>query len=252
MTGVLQCSSSPGGDPDRPGDAVAMAVAAGAAGARRARAVTYTVPLHSSGSTGFQEVVLHVNRDDHLAGMSRIEVTIGVEHDAEDVAQSVIDLLALAAMRVSTSFDRVQEQLGGGTASIVANAEAACEPATSADNQATRSVLTEAQWTRVLQAIFPTHNGRRMHRPQGIRRFIESVLWVVCSDCVWCDLPPEHGHWRSVYVRFIRWSSSGMWPHVAAAIGDQGGPGRLLLDRHNRYLAEAMKIRQRRRIARPA
>ncbi|HEY5852104.1 MAG TPA: transposase [Lysobacter sp.] len=194
-----------------------------------------------------QEVVLRINRDDQVAGPGRVEVAIDIAPGELRVATVVHALLIQAAARIAASAECVQEQIERGATSIVVRPEAAWGDVASTDRAAEQSFLTEAQWASVLQAAFPIQMGRRMHRPQGIRPFIESVLWVVCADCVWCDLPPERGSWRSVYVRFIRWSASGTWPRVAAAMGDTMGPGRLLLERHNRYLAEASKSRQRRR-----
>jgi transposase len=192
-----------------------------------------------------QEVVLRINRDDRVTGSSRVEVVVDV---APGIATTVVQaLLAQAAARVDTFADRIHEQIERGATRIVVHPDSIWGDVGSSGASAEQPFLTEAQWVAVLQAVFPQRGDRRKYRPQGVRRFIESVLWVACVDCVWSDLPRNRGSWRSVYVRFLRWSSAGIWPRVAAAMGDASGPGRLLLDRHNRYLTEAAKTRQRRR-----
>ena len=37
------------------------------------------------------------------------------------------------------------------------------------------------------------------------------VLWLARGATPWRDLPPELGHWKSVYTRFRRWSRAGVW-----------------------------------------
>lgn len=192
-----------------------------------------------------QEVVLRINRDVRVAGNCRVEVALDV---APGIATAVVQaLLAQAASRVGTFADRIHEQTKRGATRIVVHSDSVWGDVGGSGRCPEQSLLTEAQWAVVLQAVFPPRDGRRKYRPQGVRRFIESVLWVVCVDCVWSDLPPGRGSWRSVYVRFLRWAGAGIWPRVAAAMGDASGPGRLLLERHNRYLTDAAKTRQRRR-----
>lgn len=191
-----------------------------------------------------QDVVLRINRDDRVTGSARVEVVVDA---SPGIAATVVQaLLTQAASRVETFADRIHEQSERGATRIVVHSDSIWGDVGSSPS-AEQPFLTEAQWVAVLQAVFPQRGDRRKYRPQGVRRFIESVLWVACVDCVWSDLPRNRGSWRSVYVRFLRWSSAGIWPRVAAAMGDASGPGRLLLDRHNRYLTEAAKTRQRRR-----
>ncbi len=196
-------------------------------------------------STLLHEVVLRINRDDRVAGSCRVEVALDI---APEIAADVVRaLLAQAASRVESFADRIHQLSELGATRIVVHSNSVWGEVGSPSRSAEQPFLTEAQWAVVLQAAFPPLDDRRKYRPQGVRRFIESVLWVVCVDCVWSDLPPGRGSWRSVYVRFLRWASAGVWPRVAAAMGDTSGPGRMLLERHNRYLTDAARIRQRRR-----
>ncbi|QSX75404.1 transposase [Lysobacter arenosi] len=207
--------------------------------------VTPRAPQAGADSPSLREVVLRINRDDRVAGSCRVEVVVDA---APGVATTVVqELLAQAASRVETFADRIQEQTERGATRIVVHCDSIWGDVGSSGPSAEQPFLTEAQWAAVMQAVFPLRGDRRKYRPQGVRRFIESVLWVACVDCVWSDLPPGRGSWRSVYVRFLRWSSAGIWPRVAAAMGDTSGPGRLLLERHSRYLTDAAKTRQRRR-----
>lgn len=80
--------------------------------------------------------------------------------------------------------------------------------------------LTDLQWSQLL-AHLPGRVGTRARgNPCHYRRFVEQVLWVVDQDVVWHELQPDKGSWRSVYVRFLRWSDSGIWPIVIDVLAD--------------------------------
>lgn len=71
--------------------------------------------------------------------------------------------------------------------------------------------LTDLQWARMLERL-PGRIGVRARRnSEHYRQFVEQVLWVVDSDVVWHELKPEDRDWRSTYVRFLRWSDTGIW-----------------------------------------
>jgi transposase len=50
------------------------------------------------------------------------------------------------------------------------------------------------------------------------RRFIEAVLWWRRTGVPWRDLPHELGPWKTVFNRFDRWSESGRWSQLLAAL----------------------------------
>ena len=91
----------------------------------------------------------------------------------------------------------------------------------------THYVLSEAQWA-VLVPLLP---GRRGPAGQDNRRFVEAVLWLARSGAHWRALPPVWGNWHTTYTRFARWSKSGAWGRLLAAVqAHDAGLGTLLLD----------------------
>ena len=103
-----------------------------------------------------------------------------------------------------------------------------------ADPQATEvgmHRLTDVQWSQLLERL-PGSVGTRARGNQGhYRRFVEQVLWVVDNDVVWHELKPDRGSWRSVYVRFLRWSDNGIWPGVIDALAADEPLAQALRDR---------------------
>ncbi|HIE0125131.1 transposase [Stenotrophomonas maltophilia] len=80
--------------------------------------------------------------------------------------------------------------------------------------------LTDLQWSQLLARLPGRVGTRARGNPCHYRRFVEQVLWVVDQDVVWHELQPDRGSWRSVYVRFLRWSDGGIWPTVIEVLSD--------------------------------
>ena len=47
---------------------------------------------------------------------------------------------------------------------------------------------------------------------------MEAILWILRTGAPWRDLPERFGHWQAVYAGFRRWTQSGLWPALLAAI----------------------------------
>ena len=73
-----------------------------------------------------------------------------------------------------------------------------------------RRTLSDAQWARI-EHFLPGRVGDRGRSGMDNRRFIDAILWLARGASPWRDLPPELGHWKSVYTRFRRWSRAGVW-----------------------------------------
>ena len=80
-----------------------------------------------------------------------------------------------------------------------------------------RRVLTDGQWERI-GPLLPGKAGDRGRSGADNRLFIDAVLWLARGASLWRDLPPELGHWKSVYTRFRRWSRAGVWEQLFKAL----------------------------------
>ena len=82
-----------------------------------------------------------------------------------------------------------------------------------------RLVLSDAAWDRIALLI----TGRPDQKGaigRDNRMFVEGVLWIVCTGSSWRDLPEEFGDWNSVFQRFSRWDSKGVWRRIFEAMSD--------------------------------
>jgi putative transposase len=59
---------------------------------------------------------------------------------------------------------------------------------------------------------------------------VEAVLWLTRNGCRWRALPAEWGNWHTTYTRFQRWTASGEWARVLAAVQQEDARHTLLVD----------------------
>jgi transposase len=77
--------------------------------------------------------------------------------------------------------------------------------------------LTDEQWD-ALRDLLPTNTGKRGGQWHDHRTMIDGILWVLADGGRWRNVPAEFGPWQSVYDRFRRWTRSGLWDAVLAAL----------------------------------
>ncbi len=82
-----------------------------------------------------------------------------------------------------------------------------------------RRTLSDCQWDRIKDLIRGKKTDRGVTGSDN-RLFVDAVLWIARTGAPWRDLPPELGHWNSVWRRFARWSKAGVWESLYQ------GPGR--------------------------
>jgi putative transposase len=95
--------------------------------------------------------------------------------------------------------------------------------------QEVRLILSDGQWQRIERLCVG-----KPEDPGGTgtdnRMFVEAVLWIARTGSPWRDLPALFGNWNSVFVRFNRWSASGVWQRLFAALSDDPDFEYLIID----------------------
>ena len=82
-----------------------------------------------------------------------------------------------------------------------------------------RRTLSDCQWDRIKGLIRGKKTDRGVTGSDN-RLFVDAVLWIARTGAPWRDLPPELGHWNSVWRRFARWSKAGVWESLFKALTD--------------------------------
>src|SRR6266702_8553252 len=68
--------------------------------------------------------------------------------------------------------------------------------------------MSDADWGIVVEA-FRAARSRRGDNGRDDRKFLEALQYFAVHNITWRALPPEFGHWNSVWKRFWRLSQSG-------------------------------------------
>jgi len=76
-----------------------------------------------------------------------------------------------------------------------------------------RAELTDGQWARI-EHLLPGQVGYVGGTAKDNRLFLEAVLWIARTGSHWRALPQQFGNWNSVFVRYNRWSKSGVWQRI--------------------------------------
>ena len=72
-------------------------------------------------------------------------------------------------------------------------------------------------------APFVIERGPKRGRPPADhRRVLDGVFWIARTGSPWRDLPSELGRWDGVYQQFRRWTRSGLWDVLLAALAESG------------------------------
>src|SRR3954447_18477703 len=82
-----------------------------------------------------------------------------------------------------------------------------------------RHASSDAEWARI-QDLLPGRPGQHGKVSKDNRRFVDAVRWIAKTGAPWRDLPERFGKWNSVWRRFDRFSSIGVWQAVFEALQD--------------------------------
>ena len=86
--------------------------------------------------------------------------------------------------------------------------------------------LTQAQWNRI-KIVFeePPKVGRPSLNPRIV---FNAIMWILKSGARWRDLPARYGNWNSIYHKFRRWCSLGLFERLLKFINADAQAATLL------------------------
>jgi transposase len=82
-----------------------------------------------------------------------------------------------------------------------------------------RHAISDENWER-LKDLLPGQAGDPGATARDNRLFLDAVLWIAKTGAPWRDLPARFGNWNSVWKRFDRWATRGVWQRVFAHLQD--------------------------------
>ena len=83
-----------------------------------------------------------------------------------------------------------------------------------------RHEIHDVDWVRI-EDLLPGRPGQHGGIAEDNRRFVNAVLWIAKTGAPWRDLPERFGKWNSVWKRFDRWCSKGIWARIMVALQDE-------------------------------
>ena len=82
-----------------------------------------------------------------------------------------------------------------------------------------RHALTDEQWL-IVDPLIPRSTAKTGRPPSDRRRMLDGIFWILNNGAPWRDLPERFGNWNSVWRRFDRWASKGVWERVFRELQD--------------------------------
>jgi len=111
-----------------------------------------------------------------------------------------------------------------------------------------RYALRDDQWERIKE-LLPGREGHVGVTARDNRLFVEAVLYRYRAGIPWRDLPERFGDFRVVHLRHSRWSKTGVWERVFAALSQDSDNEYVMIDstivRAHQHSAGAKGGRQR-------
>ncbi|CAN5831931.1 IS5 family transposase [soil metagenome] len=82
-----------------------------------------------------------------------------------------------------------------------------------------RHEIKDEDWVRI-KDLLPGQTEDPGVTAKDNRLFVNAVLWIAKTGAPWRDLPKRFGLWNTVWKRFDRWVTKGVWLRVFEALKD--------------------------------
>lgn len=79
--------------------------------------------------------------------------------------------------------------------------------------------LSDAEW-EIVGALLPSVRGRGCRPAQDNRRYFEGMMWIARTGAQWRRLPDEYGKWNSVFRRYRRWTTTGVFDAMLETLAE--------------------------------
>jgi transposase len=89
--------------------------------------------------------------------------------------------------------------------------------------------LTDAQWQKIRPFLRACPNID-VGQERQCRRFLSALLGMARSGAQWRLLPEEYGDWNTVYKRFARWCTPGVFEQLHQFCANEPDLEHLLLE----------------------
>src|SRR5204862_6236060 len=83
--------------------------------------------------------------------------------------------------------------------------------------QMQRYALRDDQWTKIMDFL-PGREGHVGGTAADNRLFVDAGSYRYRTGIPWRDLPERYGDWKATHKRFRRWSESGGFARILAAL----------------------------------
>lgn len=79
--------------------------------------------------------------------------------------------------------------------------------------------LRDDEWV-IIGDLLPPERGRGCRPAQDNRRYFEGMMWIARTGSQWRHLPDEYGKWNSVFRRYRRWVSTGVFDAMLETLAE--------------------------------
>ncbi|GAA0661766.1 hypothetical protein GCM10009102_08260 [Sphingomonas insulae] len=72
----------------------------------------------------------------------------------------------------------------------------------------------------IVDALLPAERGRGCRPAWDNRRYSEGMMWIARTGAQWRRLPDEYGKWNSVFRRYRRWTTTGVFDALLETLAE--------------------------------
>ena len=79
--------------------------------------------------------------------------------------------------------------------------------------------VSDDEWA-VIGPLLPAERGRGCRPADDNRRYFEGMVWMARTGAQWRHLPDEYGNWNSVFRRYRRWVTTGVFDAMLETLAE--------------------------------